>query len=385
MPSTAILSNFEDDRVAETAAKPAQWALRLKRADALDHEDLAALDDLVTRAGAQRSGNVFFEPRAVLASSPLSKRPIHWLLWSHQGRLCFAAPVIVWKLGGFSFLKIWTHTYAPLGTPLITEPFQARPLFEELVQQGFSALVCPWLETDSVLAKAIANDTALQNGFWSCLADRVFLTSDWTLDSSLSRQRQKKLRKMRRQVTLSHRALRGASALDDGFRQFCDLEAMGWKGDAGSALKQRETSLHFARELLAGHAARDTLVIDSLDDPQRSGDQSVAMTISFEQAGRGVIWKIGHHTDYESVSPGYQLILAASERFVAGDNALAIDSLAGPDHPMVGWLWPGRLTVGTLAIPLAGSPLRARVLSWFHGLENRLRTMARSVRQRLRG
>ena len=385
MPSTIIRANFEDDCVAEMAAGPAPWALQLKRADALDHEDLTALEDLITRAGGQRSGNVFFEPRAVLASSPLSKRPIHWLLWSHQGRLCFAAPIIVWKLGGFSFLKIWTHTYAPLGTPLITQPFQAQPFLAELVKQGFSALVCPWLEADSVLVKALADDATLQSGFWSCQAERVFLTSDWTVDSSLSRQRQKKLRKMRRQVTLTHRALRGEAARDDGFRQFCDLEAMGWKGEAGSALKQRDVSLHFARELLAGHAARDTLVIDSLDDPQRSGDQSVAMTISFEQAGRGVIWKIGHHTDYNSVSPGYQLILAASERFVAGNSDIAIDSLAGPDHPMVGWLWPGRLTVGTLVIPLAGSSIPARLLSRFYALENRLRTEARAVRQRLRG
>ncbi|MEH6726113.1 MAG: GNAT family N-acetyltransferase [Hyphomicrobiales bacterium] len=385
MPSTAILANFEDDSVTETAARPAQWALRLKRADALDQEDLTALDDLITRAGEDRSGNVFFEPRAVLASSPLSKQPIHWLLWSHQGRLCFAAPVIVWKLGGLSFLKIWTHTYAPLGTPLITEPFQVQPFLTELVQQGFSALVCPWLETDSVLAKTLADDTSLQDGIWSCQAERVFLTSDWTLDSSLSKQRQKKLRKMRRQVDLTHRELRGEAARDDGFRQFCDLEAMGWKGEAGSALKQRETSLHFAQELLAGHAARDTLVIDSLDDLQRSDDQSVAMTISFEQAGRGVIWKIGHHTDYDAVSPGYQLILTASERFVAGDSDIAIDSLAGPEHPMVGWLWPGRLTVGTLVIPLAGSSVQARLLSQFYELENRLRTVARAVRQRLRG
>lgn len=384
MPSTAVLAEFEQCSVSDAAEKPVPPSLRLKTAKTLDHEDLAALDDLIQRAGDNQSGNVFFEPRAVLASSPFSKQPIHWLLWNYQGRLCFAAPVVIRKCGGLSFLKIWTHTYAPLGTPIIAEPFDIEPFVDELVKRGFSALVCPWLETDSILAKSISDRAAMKRGLWSVLLKRVVLTSEWSLDSALSKRRQRKLRKLQRVLPLTHQTLRGEAARNDGFRQFCDLEAMGWKGAAGSALKQRETALHFARELVAGHAARDTLVIDSLEDAQRSGDQSVAMTVSFEQAGRGVVWKIGHNTDYDAVSPGYQLILAASERFVADDIEIAVDSLAGPDHPMVGWLWPAQLTVGTLVIPLAGSPVQARVLSRFYELENQLRKMVRTLRQRFR-
>lgn len=385
MPSAAILAEFKEESVVDTDGALAPSSLKLKAANALDREDLAALDDLIFRAGDSRSGNVFFEPRAVLASSSLSKQPIQWLLWSHHGQLCFAAPVVVRTLGGFSFLKIWTHTYAPLGTPLMAEPFQAEPFMEELVRQGFAALVCPWLETESRLVKTVSDHAAPQAGYWSGLAKRVVLTSDWTLDSTLSKRRQRKLRKMQREVPLNHRTLRGEAARDDGFRQFCELEAMGWKGEAGSALKQREIALHFAQELVAAHAARDTLVIDSLEDLQRSGDQSVAMTVSFEQAGRGVVWKIGHNTDYDANSPGFQLILAASERFVADDTEIVMDSLAGPEHPMVGWLWPDQLTVGTLVIPLAGPAIQARILSGFYDLENRLRKLARAVRQRLRG
>lgn len=385
MPSTATLAGFDDDSVSDAVGIAAPWSLALKDARTLDHDDLASLDDLIGRAGDSHSGNVFFEPRAVLASSPLSKHPIHWLLWSHQNRLCFAAPVIVRRVGGFSFLKIWTHTYAPLGTPLIADPFQADALLDELGRQGFSALVCPWLESDSILAKSVENNSAEPQGLWSGLADRVALTSDWTQASSLSKQRKKKLRKMQRQIPLVHTVLQSSEAQIDGFRQFCDLEAMGWKGAAGSALKQTETAFNFATELVAGHAARGTLAIDSLDDPTRTGDQSVAMVVSFAQAGRGVVWKIGHHTDYDAVSPGYQVILAASERFSAADTETCIDSLAGPDHPMVGWLWSGRVSVGTLAIPLGKSSLTAKVLSRFYAAETRLRSMARALRQRLRG
>lgn len=385
MPSTAILANFEEGGVAKPVAGDALWSVKMTPAAALRPDDLAALEDLILRAGAEQGGNVFFEPRAVLASSPLTKQAIHWLMWSHGDQLCFAAPVIKLKPCGISVLKIWTHTYAPLGTPLMTQRFQLAPLIDALTKQGYSALVCPWLETDSVLARAAENQARHEPGFWSCLTERVVLTSDWTCDGALSSRRKKKLRKMQRKAALSHRVLRGDAARDDGFRQFCNLEAMGWKGEAGSALKQRDISLKFAQELVAGHAARDTLTIDSLEDPQCSGDTSVAMVIGFEQAGRGVVWKIGHNTDYDAVSPGYQLMLAASERFVMQDTDLAIDSLAGPEHPMVGWLWSGRKTVGTLVIPLAGSPLKARLISWLHAAENRLRQKARAVRQRLRG
>jgi hypothetical protein len=385
MPSTAILTNFEDDSITGTVVEDVRWSLKMPPAAALRPEELAALEALCLRAGDERGGNVFFEPRAVLASSALTKHTVHWLMWSLGDQLCFAAPVIKLKFANISVLKVWTHTYAPLGTPLMTHKFEFAPLIDALSKQGYSALVCPWLETDSVLARAAENQTRHEPGFWSCKSERVVLTSDWVREKALSSQRKKKLRKMQRKVALDHRVLRGAVARDEGFREFCNLEAMGWKGKAGSALKQRDISLKFAQELVAGHAARNTLTIDSLEDPTRSGDRSVAMVIGFEQAGRGVVWKIGHHTDYEAVSPGYQLMLAASERFAMQSSDLEIDSLAGPDHPLVGRLWPGRKTVGTLVIPLAGSSLKARLISWLHEAEHRLRQKARSVRQRLRG
>lgn len=385
MPSMAALADFDDLGVSDPETTQASWSFRLEAAETLGEADLASLDDLIKRAGDSHAGNVFFEPGAVLASARLSKRPVHWLLWSEENRLCFATPVTIFRIAGFSFLKIWTHTYAPLGSPLITKEFQAAPFFEELEKHGFSAMICPHLETHSALAKSASSRKPNMRGHWSGLTERAVLSANWTLEASLSKGRKKKLRKSQRKLPLVHRVLRGTEAQHYGFRQFCDLEAMGWKGAAGSALKQSEIALQFATELVAGHAARGTLAIDSLEDPERQGEKSVAMVISFEQAGRGVFWKIGHNTDYDEVSPGFQLILAASERFTAENKETAIDSLAGPEHPMVGWLWPKRLMIGTLVIPVAGSALTAKGVSLFYQAETRLRTLARALRRRLRG
>tara|TARA_R110000868_G_scaffold22354_14_gene91630 strand:+ start:1334 stop:2500 length:1167 start_codon:yes stop_codon:yes gene_type:complete len=388
MSSSASVLAFEENSGFDTAESAVSCTLKLVRHDALSKADLSAIEELADRPAARHSGNVFFEPRAVTASAQLSKRPIDWLLWFQEGQLCLAAPVVVLRIAGISFLRIWSHTYAPLGTPLADNRLRPDLLFKELANRGFSALACPMLETGSALATTVSrpgNRPDDRAGYWSGIAERAVLTSDWTQATALSAQRNKKLRKMQRTIPLVHRVLRGDAARDEGFRQFCELEAMGWKGAAGSALKQSDKALAYASELVASHAAKDTLAIDSLDDPQLSGNQSVAMVISFEIAGRGVVWKIGHNTDYDAVSPGYQVILAASGRFAAEGTPIWIDSLAGPEHPLVGWLWPQRFTVGTLVVPLKGSHAAARTLSGFYQGETRLRQVARVLRQRLRG
>lgn len=379
MSSSASVLEFDRSSGFDTAECAVPGVLKLVRADALSEADLAAIRQLAHQPAPCHGSNVFFEPRAVAASASLSKRPIDWLLWFQEGRLCLAAPVVISQIAGMSLVRIWTHTYAPLGTPLADDRLRPDLLFKELAGAGFSALACPWLETGSSLAKSLSRP-----GFWSGVVERAVLTPGWTEAAALSAQRKKKLRKMQRTIPLQHRVLRGTAARDEGFRRFCDLEAMGWKGAAGSALKQSDRALAYAGELVASHAAQDTLAIDCLDDPQRQGNQSIAMVISFEIAGRGVVWKIGHDPAYDAVSPGYQVILAASGRLAAEHAPIGIDSLAGPEHPLVGWLWPQRLTVGTLVVSLNGSDAPARGLSGFYQAETRLRQAARALRRRLR-
>jgi len=67
--------------------------------------------------------NVFFEPRASLASSPVCQSNSDSLLfWS--SKTGFALRNLLYRDGWrFSFLKIWSHSFAPLGTPLIADPF----------------------------------------------------------------------------------------------------------------------------------------------------------------------------------------------------------------------------------------------------------------------
>jgi len=133
---------------------------------------------------------------------------------------------------------------------------------------------------------------------------------------------------------------------------------------------------------VAGHAAR---VVGNRQSgrPALSAMQAVAMVVSFLPGGARVVWKIGHDTDYENaVSPALlTVILAASEkRFYGGlMPQISIDSLAGPEHPMVGWLcWT--LLWESLSIPLGNSALTARTpWSRFYAAETRLRSMARAL------
>lgn len=347
----------------------------------------AGIDELVRKTGANHAGNAFWDTGSVAASAAFSNQTVSWLTMNDDGpgdrsAVVFAAPVVELKFAGMTFLKLWTHDFGPLGTPLMAPGFQVQKLRAELTAKGYAALICPYLEQDSPLATGFA-DAGF--GLWSNQLKRAVLRPGWQEQDVLSSRRRRKLKKSKTKTPLTHTVLQGVEARDAGFQTFCDLEALGWKGEGGSALKQSEKAVAFARALMAHHAAEGTVTIDCLTDHTPDVPRTVAMLICLQQAGRGVFWKISHDPAYDAVSPGMQVILKASERFVDAYPQLCMDSLATPDHGLINALWPDRLSLGTLIVPLGKSTLPAKLIKARFDGEAWLRGKARALRKRLRG
>ncbi|MBN9000007.1 MAG: GNAT family N-acetyltransferase, partial [Rhizobiales bacterium] len=152
-------------------------------------------------------------------------------------------------------------------------------------------------------------------------------------------------------VTL--RRVVAGSGLEPAAADFLGLEASGWKGRRGTALADDPASRAFALSAISG-APPGAVAIDEI----RLDGAPVAMLVGFRAGDLAVTWKIAHAEAQARYSPGVQVMIAASDAWLAEPGIARIDSLAAPDHPMVDGLWPERTEIGLVALgPVGGSAL----------------------------
>jgi CelD/BcsL family acetyltransferase involved in cellulose biosynthesis len=155
---------------------------------------------------------------------------------------------------------------------------------------------------------------------------------------------------------------------------FLQLEAMGWKGQAQTALACRSNEAAFFREMIgrfatSGRALFTELVVDG----------RVVATTSNLISGRAAFgFKLGWHTDYARICPGK---LNAQEILLRGSQELSdleyFDACT-PQGSFIEDIWPLRrsLTSGLFTI---GQP--ASLCAW---VSSRIISKLRAVKKRLR-
>jgi CelD/BcsL family acetyltransferase involved in cellulose biosynthesis len=110
----------------------------------------------------------------------------------------------------------------------------------------------------------------------------------------------------RETAALRHQVYRRGDELDAGFRIFLDLEASGWKGEAGaaSAIRCQPGMLAFYSALARDFGARDECVINVL----RHGDQPVAAQFCLQIGKILSILKIGFSEPHAKFAPGLLML-----------------------------------------------------------------------------
>ncbi|MCC6735797.1 MAG: GNAT family N-acetyltransferase [Bauldia sp.] len=310
------------------------------------------------------------------------------------GRAVAAMPVVRDRIGRIApALSFFVHDYAPLGAPLVASaaPGAIRGLVEGAVEAAGDrrAIVFPYLPADGVLASAI-REAAAAAGREAIRVDRheraLIERSRDGVDprAALSPRRRKEYaRQMRRLHEAAAVRIEAATAPDEvrgAFEAFLALEAAGWKGRHGTAMRDLPKVAVFARAAVAGLARDGACRIFTL----RAGGTAVAMLVVFVSGGTAATWKIAYDEAFGRFSPGAQLMLDVPKLLFADPAIERVDSLAAPNHPMVDHLWRGRLALETLVL----APTRGRAL-FRAGLalrvaEARGRIAARALRERLR-
>ena len=292
-----------------------------------------------------------------------------------DGQLCGLMPVLRqqqyegWPL---PHIGSWLHSNMFCGTPLIL-PGTEGPFWQAVLE---------WVDANPAMSLFLhLNEIALDGPVYAALKsvlgadgrpwavvrrrERALLSSHLDAESylanSLSARKRKDLnRRFRRLGELGETEFRwetGTDGLDRWIDQFLELEAAGWKGEAGSGLACQAATEALFRQSLIGAARRDRLVRLAL----LLNDKPIAMLSTFLTPPGAFGFKTAFDEDYARVSPGFLLereFLAAPERF----GIRWCDSCASADHSVMNRIWSERRPFGRLSIAIGG-PLRRAAFS----------------------
>ena len=271
--------------------------------------------------------------------------------------------------------RVWMHALAA-GPALLVDPAHVEGALSALMAalsaaRAGAGLLIPHVETETALIAALrARDHRLvartARAALPCGRNANF-------DGHLPQKRKKEWGRQRRRLAdggaLEH------SATGQDIEPFLILEAAGWKGKRGTALAQSADLAAFARQMAKNFAARGAIAIHTL----RRGGAPFAAGIVLRSDRRAYYWKTAFDETVAALSPGVQLTLAMSARLETDPGLDLVDSCAIADHPMIDRLWPARIALDDIALPLgAATPfhLARKAHEWRIRLRARVKALA---------
>ncbi len=338
---------------------------------AVEWRELLQLDAIADewRALAARAlvPNVFYEPAFVSAAAPVFGHDVGAVLvWSGtepRKLLGFFPARIEPRRYGLKLpvLVGWTHPFAPLGVPLVeseaAEPVLAAWLAYLADDARFSGLLLlPFLPEEGPFAAALR--TVLRRARMPA-ADfnqhkRALLAPDGDrsgyVERGLGPRKYRELRRTVRRLCEAGAVLfttaTGPADVKRAIDDFVELEASGWKGEAGTAAACDDDVRGFLKTAVAALAAEHKVAIDRI----LLDGLPIAAAITLRSGDGAWFWKIAYDEAQARFSPGVMLTALVSER-LAEDAAIAhTDSCATADHVVMNRTWSERLALHDLLV-----------------------------------
>lgn len=271
----------------------------------------------------------------------------------------YGLPLPVWR--------VWQHIHTYSSTPILRRGHERQALrrFLALADMSGAALVSfPLFVADSAFGEALQDVAERQRRFVAETEahERAFLQSELSEEAYLSTHIRKKKRKEFNRLwnrladlgNLRFETHDGGSDPRAWIDRFLALEARGWKGKRGTALKAEPDQRAYFEEICTGAHAQGKLHCTELT----LAGTPLAMLASF-RAGEGVYtFKIAFDEDYSRYSPGALLMLKAIGAFLDDERTAWVDSCAVPNHPMIDHIWAQRRAMRSVLVA-ASHPLGA--------------------------
>lgn len=349
--------------------------------------------------------NVFFTGRFLAPAMPrLEDRQVRLVLVrdenERRSRLRMLMPFSVERPGiaiGPSILRVWSHPFGPLGTPLVDAEGAA-----ETIDNCLEAMARPESHLPPVMVlpdvrlggrfSELLRAVALGRGLTVDISDRSErpvlnsrLEGEAYIRQAVSRTHRKDMdrqwRALGREGALNYKVARHPDEVRFAVETFLALEASGWKGRRKSAMIADRYRAAFAREAVSNLAETDNVRIHTLELDGRA----IATMIVFVISGQAYTWKTAYDEDHARFSPGKLLFLRMTEQHLEDPNIVFTDSCAVPDHPVASRLWSEREEMGTMVVGLKpGNDRDVRQVARQLHLYRNTRNLARIVRNRMR-
>ena len=330
-------------------------------------------------------------PHELAPSTPLPSEP----LTSDPAGLIGLLPVVsLWRACKIPLPALASASpYGTLCTPLLDRDLAeeaASGLMSEARKAGAHALVLRDVSLNGAAMKAFTlalqgqelRPIILHSHLRACLDARR--EANDVLRNALSTKKLKELRRQRNRLA-EHGAVRFTIARTTGevaqaVEIFLSLEASGWKGERGTALRQDEGDLSFIRNATRGLAESGQCEIVTM----HAGETAVAAAVVLRHQDRAFYFKLGIDERFAKFSPGVQLTLDLTQHLCADAVMATADSTASADHPMINPIWRGRLKIGDVIIPLRRNDPVVSAIQLALIARHRLREAARATVHRLR-
>ncbi|MGZ0168390.1 MAG: GNAT family N-acetyltransferase [Planctomycetales bacterium] len=231
-------------------------------------------------------------------------------------------------------------------------------------------------ELNAMLDTAAAKTNATWFEDWNC--ERAIIPIDEVPEDCLqtlySKSRRRTFKRSRKQldkfgeVTFSFAGQAGTTTR--AVQTFLELEAMGWKGEEGTALLSSSGHEQFLREMATRFAADQQLIIyQAMVD-----DVPVASAFNMRSADDVFCFKIGWNPEFASGSPGIltELSFLQSSREHLADVRLADSCSKVGSYVEDVWPWKRRLTTGVFTTTGTGT-LAANAMTQLKRLKRMLK------------
>jgi CelD/BcsL family acetyltransferase involved in cellulose biosynthesis len=335
--------------------------MRLLSLDSLTPGELRAWEQVADEAV---EPNPFFEPEFVRpAASALGAGDVLLLIdEGEDGRWRGCMPVAPTRaLGRTLLLATWKHPYSFLGTPLVAsdsvEAF-AEALVGSMRRRAPSRFLMLRRAGEGPVLAALRSAVEAEAGLTAIFERRMERAA---LDrrpepdyfGQLKAKRRSELRRLRRKLgeelggepeSREHADV-GAAA-----DRFLELEASGWKGEAGTAMASDATSARLFRDVCDGLASKGRLRFRSLE----VGERVTAMTCDIAAGDVLFGFKTAYDEGLRRYSPGVQLLLDNFLAFHEHGAERTIDSCGEPGNEAMAALWPDRRRIATIAFGSRG-------------------------------
>ena len=288
----------------------------------------------------------------------------------HHGELVAVLPLVPHACPLARLLPQWTMIQGPhmVLAELAGGPSRWPAMLQALLRQR--TLRCSALQLPAVIHELAPAAEALPAG---STMRRVLRSESAWLDCSgdteqalarVQRSFRQNLRRLgRRADSQGQVALEVAdtpAALEEALTHFLDIEASGWKGRCGSAIRDDARLVGFYRALVRDFGARGQCRIHRLTLDGRTVAAQFAL-----RGGRQLnLLKIGYDEAFSAIAPGHLLMMRIIERSCADPD---LDRLSLVTHPSWAHLWKPQLAEVdhlTLTMPGWDGRLLGRLMQW---------------------